>query len=319
MEIGYVPFAVFAVVLVAVALVAGSTYAPAGDSKLAEYRSIVVFRDDDVQVGYEFEAMKRVNEVLVSEGVPATRAVIPLGMDDPSSRECRYLRTMRNRHPDLFEYALHGYTHRAETDFHGGSEFGGLPRAEQLDRIEKGTKAMKRCLKRAPTTFVPPFDTYDEATLSVLRERGFTAVSGGSGFTEAYFDRTEPFVADGIRQVPSTRSFVKNWTTHEFYGEAELRAGFDRAYENGSVYVQEMHYFTFTDAEKLDRLRSFIRYVKGHDDVRFMTVGQFAGLLDAGKLRRTDSGWILIEETPARSVLDRLPLTWRVDPAEVVA
>lgn len=61
---------------------------------------------------------------VVAEGVPVTDGVIPyIGNRSitKSGSVCEALRERKARHPDLFEYALHGYTHTQLTEFHGAA------------------------------------------------------------------------------------------------------------------------------------------------------------------------------------------------------
>ncbi len=256
------------------------------------YRSIVVFRNDDVQAGYRSDAMRAVDRVFVDERVPVTQGVIPPLEDDRASRDlCQYLRQRKETHPETFEYALHGYTHERRTGFHGGSEFGGLPPERQETLLRNGTVALEDCVQQSPTTFVPPFNTYDDATASALADEGYAVVSGGEWFTRSYFDETSPFIADGILHLPNTHSFVRNWTTNEFYSQRTLERRFDDAYRDGELYVQMLHYPTFTSEAKLARLRGLIDHMKSKGDVAFMTVGEFAEKYEQGRLERTETGW----------------------------
>lgn len=258
------------------------------------YHSIVIFRNDDVQPYYKNEELRAVNDVFVEENVPVTLGVIPA----PGNRSlasdsefCRYLRDLDRTHPGLFEFSLHGTTHQEETDFYGRSEFGGLPYAAQRDRIARGARVLEACTGVRPTTFVPPFNTYDENTIAALDERGIHTVSGGAWFTEAYYDRSDSFRTGDALHVPSSHSFVANWSTNEFHDNATLRRSFDAAYENRSLYVQMLHYPTFTDDTKLAQLRSLIRYMKSREDVGFLTLADFARAVRSGALERTADGW----------------------------
>ena len=81
------------------------------NSTTTDYRTIVVFRNDDVQPYYRSDQMRAVDRVFVEEGVPVTQGVVPAIGDerlDPGGELCRYLRAQARQHPDTFEYALHG-------------------------------------------------------------------------------------------------------------------------------------------------------------------------------------------------------------------
>lgn len=268
------------------------------------YRSIVVFRDDDVQAHYRTRAFEAVSTVFVEEEVPVTYGVIPYSGPTPITegpRICGDLTALHDRHGRLVEFAVHGYAHRPRTDFSGGSEFGGVPATEQRSMIEEGRSVVRSCTGETPRTFVPPYNTYDHTTTAALADAGFTTVSGGPAFTNRYYGRTGPFQARGLVHVPDSAGFVANWSTHEFHDARTLRSAFDETYAEGGVYVQMLHHPTFTtgpdestvSTRKLDRLRSFVRYVKGHD-VKFMTLGAFGEAYASGRLRRTSDGWVFV-------------------------
>lgn len=280
-----------------------TTVSTDGTRTWRSYQTIVIFRNDDIQAHYRSDAREAVHDVFVDEKVPVTEGIIPyIGNQSivRSGQVCEALRERKARHPDLFEYALHGYTHAELTDFHGGSEFGGLPQKHQRQRIARGKRIVRRCVGETPTTFIPPLDTYDRATVRALDAEGFDTVSGGGWFTQGYYGRDDPFERGGVVHVPNSYAFVENWTTNDLHERAELRRAFDRAYQNGSVYVQMLHYPQFKSASNLARLRWFIEHVKSRDGVRFMTLGEFAVRFRHGTVERTEEGW-RVYETGARS------------------
>ena len=282
--------------LVTVASIAG--YATLGTATETvteeEYELIVIFRNDDLQPYYRTETMRAVDRIFVEEEVAVTQGVIPaIGGEpaDPDGPFCTYLRKQARDHPDIFEFSLHGYDHRRATDFYDGSEFGGLSYAKQRERIDAGVAALEACTNSTPTTFIPPFNTYDETTAQALAARDIHTVSGGDWFTNAYYGKSGVFETNETTHVPSTYSFVGNWTTNELRNSTTMETHFDRVYENRSTYVQMLHYPTFDTDAKRDQLRSFVRYVKRHDGVAFMTLSEFAAAIEAGDLRRTADGW----------------------------
>jgi len=262
------------------------------------YRTIVVFRDDDVQAYWRADALRKVHRVFLDAHVPLTDAVIPAignGTITDDARLCSYLSSLRRRHPGQFEYALHGYTHAERTNFHGGSEFGGVPYRTQRKWLRKGKRIVAGCTGETPTTFVPPFNTYDTNTTRALKATNFTLLSGGSWFTSQYEGQTGVFTADGLQHAPSSGAFTKNWTTNAFFSEAALRARFDAAYRNHTVYVQMLHYWDFHSKGRLAKLRQLIGYMKSRGGVKFMTLGQLHRGLVNGDVKRTATGWKVLE------------------------
>ena len=259
-----------------------------------EYDGVVVFRNDDIQPYYRTETMRAVDQVFVDAGVPVTLGVIPQVDGRHSitdSDVCSYLRERARENPGIFEFSLHGYTHEKRTSFYGGSEFGGLDPAKQREFIESGTATLTECVGERPTTFVPPMDSYDAATVDALRAANYATVSGAGWFTAEYYDTTAVFEEGGLVHVPNDGGFVANWTTGEFHDPATLEQRFEWAMEEGSVYVQMLHYQDFDTPERLEQLREFVEYAKGYGDVRFMTVGELGEHVANGTARQTDDGW----------------------------
>lgn len=268
------------------------------------YQSIVIFRNDDIQPHYKPQTRRAVDTIFIQETVPVTQGIIPAINNtelNPSGNLCQELRAQSRAHPGLFEYALHGYTHEQRTNFSGGSEFGGIPSQTQLQLIHRGTDVVQNCVGTTPETFIPPLNTYDNATARALAATGFDVVSGGGWFTDEYYNRTGVFEQHGVLQLPSTQSFVKNWRTNELYSLPYLEHQFNVAYQNSEVYVQMLHYSTFSSGDNRDVLRGLITHMKAKPGVAFLTVGEFGHKYRTGTLRRTADGWRLLEPTTTPS------------------
>lgn len=282
---------------------ATTTQTATGPPEWHRYRTIVVFRDDDVQRGWRIDTLRAVHGVFLRTDVPLTDAVIPHigdGSITESRSLCAYLTGLRRDHPGQFEYALHGYTHDARTDFHGGSEFGDVPYDTQRSLIRNGTRELTACTGERPRTFVPPMNTYDNATVRALRASNYTTISSAGWFERAYQGRTGVFTTDGVRHIPERGAFVKNWTSGAFYTDRELEARFDTAYRNRSLYVQMLHYWSFTTDAHRAKLRGLIEHMQSKPGVRFMTLGELHRGLANGTIERVDGGW-RVRETPARA------------------
>lgn len=270
----------------------------------SEYRTVVIFRNDDLEPGHRDDLRRTVSRVFLKKEIPLTNAIIPTSDGESIAGEksfCTELRQQRREHPGLVEYSQHGYFHEPSSepfyiDKNGSrskveTEFGGLPYAEQRERIAKGKAILTECLGTPPRSFVPPYGTYDNTTVRALAEENISVISDGRWFTDAYYGKTEPFETDGVLHVQREHAFVQNWETPEFYSQSHLRRHFDTAYENGDLYVHVLHYWTFDSEQRRDKLRSFLGYVKSHDGVLFMTVEQFASAHREGRLTRTENGW----------------------------
>lgn len=282
------------------------------------YDAVVVFRNDDVQAGYEFETMQAVDRVFLEEDVPVSLGVIAGGLED-DDRTCSYLSELAADHGDQFEIAAHGVSHEAETEFGQKSEFGGHDREVQADKLETMTDRITACTGERPTTFIPPFNTYDETTVDLLEEYGYETASGGEHTRTVFDDRDDmgendggehgdtaerdgvagTFEAGNVTHIPQSQAFVADWETHDFHDYETLEAAFEAAAENGSIYVQMLHYQTFTEPADRERLREFIRSVDDYGDVRFATLGELGELVRNDEIRydEGDGQWYVTETT----------------------
>jgi hypothetical protein len=75
------------------------------------------------------------------------------------------------------EIALHGYSHQT-TSVPTHTEFAGRAPGEQRTRIIQGKHELERQLGAPVTTFIPPWNSYDQCTVTALEEAGFTCLSG---------------------------------------------------------------------------------------------------------------------------------------------
>ena len=71
---------------------------------------------------------------------------------------------------------MHGYSHQTNSADHL-SEFANLAYREQVRRLEAGREYLQHLTGAPVRTFLPPWNTYDQHTLSALEETGFTILS----------------------------------------------------------------------------------------------------------------------------------------------
>lgn len=273
------------------------------DNDENKYESVVIFRNDDIQAWYRTEEMQAVNQVFIDEEIPVTLGIIPAGPDEEpitdDAETCQHLQYIEENHSAKFEMALHGYTHQQETDFHGASEFGGLPQEAQRERLLAAEEILTECVNSPSKTFIPPFDTYDNNTVDVLREEDYTAVSGGNTFTQSQYNETSYFKQGGILHIPQSQP-IMDWDSYnETSDEVPLRdldeliEAFDSAHENNELYVQMIHYQYFTSQESIETLQKLIQHMKSTDDVAFITMEEFATGINNGDIEETDEGWVI--------------------------
>lgn len=86
----------------------------------------------------------------------------------------------------VVEPALHGLEHRRTTAAgHRPGEFRGRPRAWQLDSLRAGRDAIATALHKTVRVFVPPWNSWDAATISALEELDFEVLSPDQHHAEA--------------------------------------------------------------------------------------------------------------------------------------
>ena len=165
----------------------------------------VFFRFDDYSETSPLIVETGLVTALHNNGCRATFAVIPAVTEgrfhDPRERgthplgdeKIRFLLEAVNR--GAVDVSLHGFNHRSRVNASPHSEFVGLSTQEQMARLRQGQDLLQRLTGLAATSFVPPWNRYDDATLEALTQLGFTCVSA---------NRYGPSVAGALRYVPIT-------------------------------------------------------------------------------------------------------------------
>lgn len=258
--------------------------------------SLVLFRNDDPAPWTDLDVLRDVDDVFADRDVPLTHSVVTrdtnrdeeLGLDHPV---CRHLAALADERGDRVGFAVHGRTHDSETDFHGGSEFGGLSLDEQRRRVEAATEALGACIDATPTVFVPPFNTYDEQTVAVLRDAGFSMVSGSEHFQREYFGERGLWWDDGMLCLPTNLS-MEDWETETVRSAAALRSDFDENRRESALNVVMLHYSFYDDADARETLVDLVEYAAASDG-RCMTLGEFAAKVTAGDAERVGDGWVV--------------------------
>jgi len=260
------------------------------------HESLVVFRNDDLAPWTDLDVLRGVDDVFTEQNVPITHGIITrdiksdeeLGADH---RLCEYLTDLADKRENQVGYAVHGRTHVEETDFHGGSEFGGLQSDEQRRRIEAATQALENCLGSTPRVFIPPYKTYDEQTVEALQENDFSLVSGGAEFQAAYFDKQGFWRDEGLLHLPMNLP-MEDWGTESVRDITALRSEFDENRMETSLNVVALHYYFYDNAEARQTLADIAEYAADSDGV-CMTLNEFARKATAGDIERLDDGWMI--------------------------
>lgn len=127
----------------------------------------VVFRLDDPLPKYDSITM-RVVSLFNDKQLPLVVAMIPfdskgLAIKPISNIDSMQIEAMSG---DNIEIALHGFSHE---NFNNKGEFGGSDKKDALYRITKGKNALEMLFDKQITTFIPPYNKWNENTISGMQ------------------------------------------------------------------------------------------------------------------------------------------------------
>jgi predicted deacetylase len=143
----------------------------------------VAFRLDDPSETSHQGVETGIMDILRKYRASATFATIPFRMVNGERKALSNQRAhllIEAAREGLIEIALHGHVHvRQQPEPARPTEFSGRPQAEQQTLIEEGCKHLEQIFNRRVSGFVPPWNSYDIATLHSLDALGFRYVSAG--------------------------------------------------------------------------------------------------------------------------------------------
>lgn len=146
-----------------------------------------LIRFDDICPTMDWAIWDRVEKILLNYGVKPILAVVPDNRDpslvsQPPRNE--FWQRVRNWQSMGWAIGLHGYQHLYETSEAGlvgintRSEFAGLPRERQYDKLIYALDIFKEQGVRADT-WVAPAHSFDAITVKILEELGVSVISDG--------------------------------------------------------------------------------------------------------------------------------------------
>ncbi len=227
----------------------------------------LAFRLDDPSATSNREIEARILESLARHGLRATFAVIPFRGEEatplPLTRErARPLREAVEQ--GVLDVALHGHSHHDNNPGGQPSEFAGLPASRQRELISSGKDLLEAIFERPIRGFVPPYNSFDAATLAVLEQAGLSHLSSNM--------RYAPMRHTSLRLLPLTCHLP------------ELKAAIAEARRFSRLQplvVVVMHHYdfpggeapVFSDFAEFDALLAWIAEQK---DVQIRTLSQLA-------------------------------------------
>lgn len=221
----------------------------------------VVYRLDDPTISADSVTM-RVLHLFNEKEVPLTIAMIPCdSAEQPYNvTDSAYIEELQK--PNV-EIALHGFNH---ADINQYGEFGGLDSTEAVRRIAKGKQALQAIVDKQITTFIPPFNAWNEHTMTAMRMHGMNVISA---------DMFTPIYADSVHYFPETLGHLMAqkgmWRAAE---EAILECQ-----EKDAVCVVMFHAYDLPDEQSWQQLESLLDACKGNEEVQCHT---YQSLLESG-------------------------------------
>ena len=167
---------------------------------------------------------------------------------------------------NILDIALHGYEHKTiVTDCNEHSEFRGADLNSQLTKIRVGKNLLEQQIETTISTFIPPWNTYDENTLNALIHNKITCIS--SNRYQPYSQKTN------INFIPITIEFP------------DLKSAVDTARINKDSepnIIILMHPYDFKESGdnraqyNCQDVYELLHWINQQDDLDVFTVSQLA-------------------------------------------
>lgn len=265
----------------------------------------VALRFDDPSATSDRILEASIISALEESGLQATFAIIPFS-NAPTGRIAldagsgALLMAAHKRH--VFEVALHGNCHRRLKEDGKPSEFFGLPVYRQSALLNEAAESLRALFGPSSVRgFVPPWNSYDVATLVSLDTLGFAYISAG---------RWCPTNYDGpLTIVPRTCQF----------NALETAVAEARRYARLEAHVVAvLHHYDFHESGETGStidLRKFtdsLTWLKRQPDIQVMNLRDMAALGRDGVFARPLKGWLREEELHWR-LRARLPKHCLID------
>lgn len=241
------------------------------------------FDDPGHSSPHEFE--RKIFELLNQYSICATVAVIPAHADEQGviPLDQKTIPHLLDAHRSgIIEIAQHGYSH-SSSRMGANSEFAGVSESQQQSLILAGRKILEEAFQTKITGFVPPWNTYDQATLRVLMQAGFSYIS--AGWELSTHDA-------GLISIPRTCNI---W---ELKG-AMLKARKFQAQQ--PLVIAVMHHYDFKEINPssgritLDELADILAWLRQQPDISCKTLSSVAG-----KIAAEPSAWLSFHRNRAK-------------------
>ncbi|MGV8093828.1 MAG: DUF2334 domain-containing protein [Mangrovibacterium sp.] len=152
------------------------------------------------------------------------------------------------------EIAQHGLNHKELAN----GEFGNVDFDEQVRRLKKGKVYLESVFKKKTVTFIPPWNAYDENTLTAMESLGFRVISSSLSFNQPSGNSSIIYLPHTIGHPGQLESILKN---------NKNRTG---------IVVLMFHRYDLEKDYNLERLNSLLSRIKKMDYVQCQTFAELA-------------------------------------------
>ncbi|MDO4190914.1 MAG: DUF2334 domain-containing protein [Bacteroidales bacterium] len=164
------------------------------------------------------------------------------------------------------EVALHGFSHQRRTN---GGELGGLPADQQQELLSQATYFLDSLLGQRPHTFIPPWNSYDDNTLTFLDSLGYQVISSSLCINQSWENAH-------IQYLPHTVVCEINGEHVNAFDCFEQT--FSKLHNEDGVIVFMFHAYDITEDWPLERIDMLLDSISQMDDVHCYTFSEYASL-----------------------------------------
>jgi peptidoglycan/xylan/chitin deacetylase (PgdA/CDA1 family) len=257
---------------------------------LIKKKVTVVLRYDDFSSLSNHEVEERIVDLCQKNGISVTFGVVPFittgDVHLPESAETIPLeegkaKQLRCWHSaGVVDIALHGYSHQT-SQVDPPSEFAGLSLETQFTKIKEGKIFLEEMTGIKVTTFIPPWNAYDQNTLQSLEVLGFNAISAKRSGPASIRSRLK-FLPEtcSIKRLPSAVKTARSCS------------------QRHPIIVLVFHAFEFVEGDvnrgsiTFENFSTHISWLKQQPDIRLCSIEQvlkrFPGLTAKRFLSQSD-------------------------------
>lgn len=225
------------------------------------------FRFDDPSPTSDHRLERDIISLFARHGIPVTVAVIPSAKDGIALRAQHVPHLIEAHDSGTIEIAQHGFSHQKRSITADGSpsEFYGLPALEQRSLLENGARVLREVFAEKPVGFVPPWNTFDANTASLLKELRY-------GYVSAAWEMPTPAALPAVPLtcwLHAVRGAVAEANRFSFFGPLVITVlhAYDFR-ESGEAQA-------YTSLPELDQL---LQWLSGQAKVRFLRLADVVAM-----------------------------------------